>query len=90
MLPFESSDMFILDHSILVFGCPPICSNYNSRKLTKVHSFLNQCCAQSLVDSKQSTSVVVSLIGFVKVPCFESTEDRANTVLSMNGLQHMR
>ena len=86
MLPFESPDKYILEHGICVFGCPPTCSDYNSRKLTKVHSFLNQCCAQSLVDSKQRTSAVVSLIGFVKVPCFEPIEDRANTVSKMNGL----
>ena len=53
---------------------------------TKVNLFLKQSCARSSVDSKQGTSAVVSLIGFVKVPCLESTEDRANTVLKMNGL----
>ena len=50
---------------------------------TKARLFLKQVCARSSVDSKQGTSTVVSLIGFVKVSCLESTEDR---VLIMNGL----
>ena len=50
---------------------------------SKVHSFLKHCCARSSVDSKQGTSAKK---GFVKVPCFESTEDRAFTVYKTNGL----
>jgi hypothetical protein len=55
-------------------------------KTFKVHSFLKQCCARSSVDSKQGTSADVSLIGLVKIPCLESTENRANTILKRNEL----
>ena len=46
-----------------------------------------QCCARFSVDSKQGTVQLMSAEkGFVKAPCFESTEDSAFTVLKTIGL----
>ena len=49
---------------------------------SKVYPFLKQCCGRPSVYSKKCTLADVSLIGLLKVPCFESTENRANTVLT--------
>ena len=58
----------------------------NCKNIPRSIRLLKQFCALSSVDSKQSTSSVISLIDFVKVPCFESIGDHANTVLITNGL----
>ena len=42
--------------------------------------------ARSSVDLKQGSSASARLIGLVKVPCFEGTEDCAHPVLKTNGL----
>ena len=46
----------------------------------KVHSLLKQCWAETSVGTERGTSA-----DFGKVPCFESAEDRANTVVKING-----
>ena len=53
---------------------------------SKVHSFLKQCFARSSVEQNNVLQLMSAEEGFVKVPWFDLTEDRENTVSKINGL----